>query len=252
VDWKRQGLNKPNVYYLLRLSDCERLREQIAPKRNPQLAESGNRKQRIQESATLRNKEYSEEEYSDKHNNSNNSKTEKGELANSRPSQSANYRIKLKGRGSDEESQGSDDDQELAQQLAIPEEDSNEAGHGGLTSVGSIMQSRVAATARVRGRGRPTKEEAALRDYIAERILHYAQKLNDQARPTSSTTRVLRALRRSGVEMTGWDYYLDKAYQDTVHRGDVGQPIEGTTRRNRFPYFASVLEDPEFRDRIGM
>src|SRR6266851_2822978 len=56
LDWTRQGLNKANVYHLLRLSDCAHL---DVSRRNPQAAESGIRNLRILESATLRNKEYS-------------------------------------------------------------------------------------------------------------------------------------------------------------------------------------------------
>jgi len=44
VDWKQQGLNRPNVYYILRLSDCPQLG----------LSHAGNRKLRLPETATLR------------------------------------------------------------------------------------------------------------------------------------------------------------------------------------------------------
>ena len=43
IEWKQQGLNKPNIYYILRLSDCPKL----------MVENSGNRNLRFQETATV-------------------------------------------------------------------------------------------------------------------------------------------------------------------------------------------------------
>lgn len=86
IDWKRQGLNRPNVYYLLRLSDCANLTVGTAPasksKRKSQSATSRNRNLPLQEVANSNTNNTQYKEYPSKNTHiskiSNSSRTKKG------------------------------------------------------------------------------------------------------------------------------------------------------------------------------
>jgi hypothetical protein len=57
VKWTQQGLNRPNVYYLLRLKECPRLG--LAEEEDAKLRLPDNADLRLQDNAKLRHKEYS-------------------------------------------------------------------------------------------------------------------------------------------------------------------------------------------------
>ncbi len=61
VNWRRLGLNKPNVYYLLRLNDNPNL--QLIEREHAELRHPESAELRHQEPAELREEEYADEEY---------------------------------------------------------------------------------------------------------------------------------------------------------------------------------------------
>jgi hypothetical protein len=237
VGWKRPGLNKTNIYYLLRLSDCAPL---AVSRWKPQIAVSRNRSLRHQETATARNKEYSRnntqrERYSDIRK----SKSEIIKADSDKMHQTTSDRIKARRKTSSEDQEGSviDGDghgQTVYQQIAA-------------APIGAPHPRRIDELVALRRQslkhGSPGREQAEFLAYIGAQIEGYANELDDQAEPKWSINSILRLLRRSNLPQGNWDYELRQAFNQTAGR-DVGNPIPGDRyRRNRFPYFRQVLAD---------
>jgi hypothetical protein len=213
VTWKQQGLNKPNVYYLLRLSNCPRLwapEAEDAELRHPEDANW-----RLQGNAELRHKEYSS-------NNTHKSiRKSKSEEIDSKPDQTLSYKIRL--------------DQKPARK--------RQEGSGGSTKPHSIRVGELLAHRQHQTAKTASREQADFLAYIRGVIGRYAEELKDQAQTAWSINSILRLLRSSKIPQGSWDYELQQAFNQTAG-GDVGNAIAGDTyHTNRFPYFRSVLAD---------
>lgn len=258
IDWKRQGLNKPNIYYLLRLSECPNLRGENS-KRKYQSATSRSDKLLLQEVAISDTKNTQSKRYSkkDSHISTSNSDHEQfHNVDNSQSPSSPQPPATPTGRGAARPSTqssatsapqgftalrqifaadslqnapsgppGRDSGRENPYPPppipAAPEAAQEERSEGHSDAVSNPVRA---------GRGRPPKAP----DYLAAAMEDISFKLHDGA-PRSSLTRAVRLYRSSGLDEAVFvQEVLYKARSIARQQGNVTK---------RMAYFFAVVED---------
>jgi hypothetical protein len=243
IDWKQQGLNRPNIYYILRLSDNPNLTLEEANGskvvRTPQVADSRNRRLRIQDSAGLRHKEDSEETDPEEIYSVDSLRHSSSESPNSNI---RNMEVERAERGQDVRSTPPKD------HIPTPQDAHSEERHNvtgglalprGVTTLAAVLTQRRSARTSV-----PSEARQAIGAYIHD----FALELGDQAPLRSTITRAVHLYEASGLSISEFIGRLHaarsivKEYSGNVRKGRV-DASHGWKPANKVPYFFAVLED---------
>jgi hypothetical protein len=274
IDWKRQGLNRPNIYYMLALSE------------NPHLGlgDSGNRNLRYPDTAALRHQETATSGTKNTQVNIPRRKIRKAPLENSDQLTGETARA----------ASAVAVDQVASEPPATPERNPRDAARDALLPappcVGSdpVIPDPTSASAsepegeglrtfrdqarRLRAelaaqrelhqqpsaegtaahpshgsrRGRPpgTREE---RDQVAAYLADFAIELNDQAPLAATITRAINAFHSANIPREHWGDYLYQARSITQdHSAAIATRVPGQEQtmraKNKIPYYFAVLE----------
>ncbi len=260
VDWKQQGLNKPNIYYILPLSRAK----------NVDLTDAGNRKLRFPETAKSTLQETADSGTKDT--KSKDTKSKDIYPSKNRNSQKEEERYVNQGAVEQSEhlpaSKGEDGRRrERVEQARFYEVDYGEvedgeestskrrnkstenrqtppaARGGGFEAVGAILKD----TRGRRGRKRAVDED---RQYFVDLWEEFGNELNDQAEMTASVSQLVNIFRvwheRTGGNRDGFLPLLYEARSRTKERSGsikLKEQREGYAAKNRVPYFFATLRD---------